>query len=125
MMQTGDAVPGPFDGYVVEAMRAAPVVAPLMVIAFGGVFIISRLFLNNWRHSEEQRARTMDERHAVYFRQLENSNNAMIQAIDRGSEAIKEAAQVQQQTNQVLGGVRELMRDLREDQRDRHRRDKD
>lgn len=87
--------------------------APAMAIGVGGVLFIAKLFLSSYAKSEEKRAQIMDERHKTYFAQLDSMNQATVQAMDRGTKALQEATAAQRESNLVLGGVQELMRDLK------------
>ena len=104
-MQSNDLVQ-----FVESAIDAAPVLAISLFVSVGGIFLISRLFLNSWSKSEDKRAITMDTRHKEYFEMMQRMNNATCQAMDRGTQAIKESIDAQKETAVVLSSMQEILR---------------
>ncbi len=84
--------------------------APVLVITLGSVYLMIRMALKAWETSEDVRRRTMDDRHALYFSQLDQMNRAMVQAMDRGTAALEKATEAQTESTEMLGSVREILR---------------
>lgn len=81
-----------------EAIKAAPQLVVLLL----GFYMVAKLFLGSARRSEE-----------LHAQRYETMGQAMVDAQDRSTEAIKSMLDQQKETAEVLGGVREQLRDFR------------
>lgn len=68
--------------------------APVLGLSLGGVLVVARMLLRHHSGELAERVRVADERHKVYFAQLDAMNKATTNAIQDSTAALRENTQV-------------------------------